>query len=139
PSFRLTPFRIRMRHLEAIGADYVFVLHFDAELASKSAEAFVVEVLSEGLEAAHVVVGQDFHFGAGRRGNAELLRELGKLHGFGVTAVAPASTETGEIFSSTRIREHLRAGRPRAATDLLGRPWEIEGRVEHGEALGRRL
>lgn len=139
PSFRLTPFRIRIRHLEATGADYVFVLHFDAELAGKSAEAFVVEVLSEGLQAAHVVVGYDFVFGAGRRGNADLLRDLGRLHGFGVTSVAPASTETGEVFSSTKIREHLRAGRPLSAAMLLGRPWEIEGRVEHGDALGRQL
>jgi riboflavin kinase/FMN adenylyltransferase len=139
PSFRLTPFRIRIRHLEAIGADYVFVLHFDAELAGKSAEAFVVEVLSEGLQAAHVVVGYDFVFGAERRGDAALLRDLGSLHGFGVTSVAPASTEAGEIFSSTKIREHLQGGRPLSAAMLLGRPWEIEGRVEHGDALGRQL
>ena len=139
PSFRLTPFRIRIRHLEAIGADYVFVLHFDAELAGKSAEAFVVEVLSEGLQAAHVVVGYDFVFGAERRGDAALLRDLGSLHGFGVTSVAPASTEAGEIFSSTKIREHLQGARPLSAAMLLGRPWEIEGRVEHGDALGRQL
>jgi riboflavin kinase/FMN adenylyltransferase len=139
PSFRLTPFRIRVRHLEAIGADYLFMLHFDEVLAKKSAEAFVVEVLSQGLEASHVVVGYDFLFGAGRRGDAALLRELGAFHGFGVTSVAPASTEAGEVFSSTRVREHLRAGRPLSAGMLLGRPWEIEGRVEHGDALGRQL
>jgi riboflavin kinase/FMN adenylyltransferase len=139
PSFRLTPFRIRVRHLEAIGVDHLFVLHFDAELAQKSAEAFVVEVLGEGLEAAHVVVGYDFVFGAKRRGNAALLGDLGVSYGFGVTSVAPASTEAGEIFSSTKVREHLQGGRPLSAAMLLGRPWEIEGRVEHGDALGREL
>ncbi len=139
PSFRLTPFRIRVRHLEAIGVDYLFVLHFDAELAGKSAEAFVVEVLGEGLQAAHVVVGYDFVFGAGRRGNAALLADLGVSYGFGVTALSPAATDGGEVFSSTRVRAHLAAGRPLAAGQLLGRPWEIEGRVEHGEALGRKL
>jgi riboflavin kinase/FMN adenylyltransferase len=139
PSFRLTPFRIRVRHLEAIGVDHLFVLHFDAELAKKSAEAFVVEVLGEGLQAAHVVVGYDFVFGAGRRGDAALLGDLGASYGFGVTSVAPASTEAGEIFSSTKVREHLQGGRPLSAGLLLGRPWEIEGRVEHGDALGREL
>jgi len=139
PSFRLTPFRIRVRHLEAIGVDHLFVLHFDGELAKKSAEGFVVEVLGEGLQAAHVVVGYDFVFGAGRRGDAALLADLGASYGFGVTSVAPAATEAGEIFSSTKVREHLQAARPRAAGLLLGRPWEIEGRVEHGEALGRQL
>jgi riboflavin kinase/FMN adenylyltransferase len=139
PVFRLTPFRIKVRQLEAIGVDYLFVLHFDGTLASKSAEAFVVEVLSEGLSAAHVVVGYDFVFGSRRRGNAALLRELGALHGFSVETVEAVATMDGEVYSSTRVREHLRESRPASATRLLGRPWEIEGRVERGEARGRLL
>jgi riboflavin kinase/FMN adenylyltransferase len=137
--FRLTPFRTKVRQLEAIGVDHLFVLHFDAELAGKSAEAFVVEVLSEGLDVAHVVVGYDFVFGQGRRGNAALLAELGQLRGFAATTVEPVAAPGGEVFSSTRIREHLAAGRPDGATRLLGRPWEIEGRVEHGDERGRTL
>ncbi|WP_119462259.1 bifunctional riboflavin kinase/FAD synthetase [Rhodospirillaceae bacterium SYSU D60014] len=139
PPFRLTPFRIKVRQLETIGVDYLFVLHFDAELARKSAEAFVVEVLGEGLEAAHIVVGYDFVFGHQRRGNAALLRDLAGPQGVGVTSVEPVTSESGEVFSSTRIREHLRAGQPLKAGILLGRPWEIEGRVEHGDARGRLL
>jgi riboflavin kinase/FMN adenylyltransferase len=139
PSFRLTPFRIKVRQLEAIGLDNLFVLHFDHELATRSAEAFVVEVLSEGLEVAHVVVGYDFVFGQGRRGNAALLAELGRPRGFGVTAVAPVAGADSEIYSSTRIRQHLVAGNPRAAGALLGRPWEIEARVEQGDRRGRTL
>jgi len=139
PPFRLTPFRIKVRQLEAMGVDNLFVLPFNSDLAAKSAEAFVVEVLSQGLDVAHVVVGYDFVFGHGRRGNNALLAELGRLHGFGITTVAPAASEGGEIFSSTRVREHLAAARPAAAAELLGRPWEIEGRVEHGEKLGRKL
>src|SRR5215470_5671345 len=119
PSFRLTPFRIKVRQLEAIGLDHLFVLHFDRELASKSAEAFVV--------------------GHQRRGNAELLAELGRLRGFGVTTLPPVAGEPGEIYSSTRIRQHLAAGSPLAAGALLGRPWEIEGRVEQGDRRGRTL
>jgi riboflavin kinase/FMN adenylyltransferase len=139
PAFRLTPFRIKVRQLEAMGIDYLYVLPFNRELSAMSAEAFVVEILSEGLEVGHVVVGYDFVFGQGRRGNAALLRELGAIRGFGVTSVSPAASEGGEIYSSTRVREHLVAGRPMQAGQLLGRPWEIEGRVEHGEALGATL
>ena len=139
PPFRLTPFRIKVRQLEAIGLDHLFVLHFDRELATKSAEAFVVEVLSQGLEAAHVVVGYDFVFGNQRRGNAELLAELGRQRGFGVTTLPPVAGEVGEVFSSTRIRRHLADGGPLAAATLLGRPWEIEGRVEQGDRRGRTL
>ncbi len=139
PVFRLTPFRIKMRQLEAIGVDYVFVLHFDAGFAGKSAEAFVVEVLREGLDAAHVVVGYDFVFGRGRRGDEALLADLGRLNGFAVTSVPAAADEKGEVFSSTRVRQHLQAGRPLDAGRLLGRPWEIVGRVEPGDRRGREL
>jgi riboflavin kinase / FMN adenylyltransferase len=139
PPFRLTPLRIKVRQFEAMGIDNLFVLHFNAELAQKSAEAFVVEVLSEGLAVAHVVVGYDFVFGHGRRGTAALLADLGRLHGFGVTALPPVGGDQGDVFSSTRVREHLQAARPLEAGALLGRPWEIEGRVEHGQKLGRDL
>ncbi len=139
PSFRLTPLRIKVRQLEAMGLDDLFVLPFGPRLAQMSAEAFVIEVLIEGLAAQHVVVGYDFVFGRERRGNAALLADLGQMHGLGVTSVEAAVSDGGEVFSSTKVREHLTSGRPMSATALLGRPWEIEGRVEHGDQRGRQL
>src|SRR3546814_8497129 len=62
---------------------------------------------------------------------------MGAQHGFGVTAVEPVMTGEGEVYSSSIIRAHLREGRPRKAVELLGRPWEIEGRVEHGDRSSR--
>ncbi len=137
-NFRLTPFRIKMRHLQALGLDQVVNLAFDAELAGKSAEAFVVEILQEGLDVAHVVCGYDFCFGKGRSGNAETLREFGRLHGFGVSAIAAARDGAATIYSSSLVRARLGAGDPQGAAIALGRPWEIEGRVEHGEKRGRQ-
>jgi riboflavin kinase/FMN adenylyltransferase len=139
PVFRLTPFRLKMRQFEAMGVDHVIVLHFDRQLAEKSAEAFVVEILGEALEVSHVLCGYDFVFGKGRTGNAEMMREIGRRYGFGVTSVDAAQDADGTIFSSTRVREHLLGGDPAAAARLLGRPWEIVGRVEHGAKLGRAL
>ncbi|MGH6880700.1 MAG: bifunctional riboflavin kinase/FAD synthetase, partial [Hypericibacter sp.] len=83
PSFRLTPLRIKVRQLEAMGLDDLFVLPFGPRLAQMSAEAFVIEVLIEGLAAQHVVAGYDFVFGRERRGNAALLVDLGQMHGLG--------------------------------------------------------
>jgi riboflavin kinase/FMN adenylyltransferase len=68
-----------------------------------------------------------------------MLAERGQALGFGVTVVAPAESASGAIYSSTRIREHLRAGQPREAAALLGRFWEIEGRVVVGDRLGRTI
>ena len=136
--FRLTPFRIKARHVEALGVDNMIILHFDHEFAGLSADDFVKKVLVEGLGARHVVSGYDFVFGHKRAGNCELLLHKGKEEGFDFTCVS--AVDDGEtIYSSTRVRRCLKAGDPRGAANLLGRPFEIEGRVEHGDARGRTI
>jgi len=139
PPFRLTPFRIRARQLEALGIDIHVCLHFDLDFARRSADWFAQTVLAEGLGARHVAIGYDFCFGHNRQGNAETLLGYGRRHGFGVTVVTQASDESGGVYSSSRIRQLLKDGKPREAALLLGRPWEIEGRVEHGDKRGRHL
>jgi riboflavin kinase/FMN adenylyltransferase len=140
PPFRLTPMRLKARALEALDVDLLFVVRFDAEFASFSAERFVAEVLGKaGLAAKHVVTGYDFVFGKGRAGNAVLLERLAKEHGYDYTALSPVAAESGEIYSSTQIRAYLQQGKPKHAARLLGRPWEIEGRVETGQQRGRTI
>lgn len=139
PPFRLTPFRAKSLVLESLAVDLLFTLHFDQAFAQKSAEDFVAEILVAGLGARAVVVGYDFVFGHKRRGTPELLRTEGGKHGFAVQVVAPVAGAGGVVYSSTQIREHLVAGRPREAAALLGRPWEIDGRVEVGDKLGRTI
>ena len=139
PPFRLTPFRNKSHHLETLEIDLLLVLHFDEALHHMTAEDFVTEVLVAGLGVRHVVVGYDFVFGHNRGGDTDFLRRAGEDNGFGVTIVEPVSAPGDQIYSSTRIRDHLRAGRPAEAAALLGRPFEFEGRVMHGNALGRDL
>jgi riboflavin kinase/FMN adenylyltransferase len=139
PPFRLTPFRIKMRHLQDLGVDVAFILTFDHEMSQRSADAFVSEVLVKGLGAAHIVVGSDFCYGNKRGGNATTLKAAGEKHGFGVTAVSPQTDPAGAVYSSTLIRAALARGDPAAAALCLNRPWEIEGRVEHGDQRGRLL
>ena len=139
PPFRLTSLRSKAHALQDFGVDHLFVLHFDRAFSQKPAEAFVEEILCTDLAARHVVVGWDFCFGHMRRGNVTLLKSMGARLGFGLTAVDPVMTVTGEVHSSSIIRRHLREGRPREAAQLLGRPWEIEGRVEKGDQRGRSI
>ncbi len=139
PPFRLTPFRVKSRRIEALGVDLLFTLHFDLAFAARSAEDFVETVLLKGLGARHVVVGYDFVFGHQRRGTPALLEERGAALGFGVTVVDPVAAGSGVRYSSTAIRDHLVAGQPREAAALLGVPWEIEGRVERGDQRGRLI
>ena len=95
-------------------------------------------MLLKGLGARHVVCGYDFTFGTRRSGNVEKLREAAAARDFGVTIVEPVMRE-GEIYSSTRIREALRAGMARESAELLGHPWEIEGTIELGDQRGRTI
>ncbi len=139
PAFRLTPFRIKARHLEALEIDELFVLHFDHAFSQTSADDFVRGILVEGLAVRHVVTGYDFVFGKGRGGDAEYLAAEAVKYGFGFTRVAPVEAEPGLPYSSTRVRDYLVAGEPDRAAALLGRDWEIEGRVEPGERIGRDL
>jgi riboflavin kinase/FMN adenylyltransferase len=137
--FRLTPFRAKARLLECFGVDALFALHFDAAFAALSADDFVTKVLAQGLGAKHVVVGQDFQFGKGRAGNIEFLRASGPAHGFAVSTFDLIGIGPDAKISSTRIREALREGKPEIAAELLGHPWTVEGRVEHGDQRGRTI
>jgi riboflavin kinase/FMN adenylyltransferase len=137
--FRLTPLRPKAHAIEALGAELLIVLAFDRALSEKSAESFVADVLVAGMGVRHVVVGGDFVFGHDRLGNVQRLAEMGGELGIGVTALQPVAGGDGTIYSSTAIRQALKAGDPRRAAALLGRAWEIEGRIEHGDARGRQL
>lgn len=139
PPFRLTPFRVKTRHVEALGVDQLIVCHFDEGLRHKPAQAFVDEVLLAGLGVRHVVCGYDFLFGHKRSGDPAFLSRAGHAQGFGVTEVGPVSDSEGGVYSSTRVRDALTAGNPREAAHVLGHPWEIEGRVVHGDRRGRTI
>ena len=136
--FRLTLARAKRRLLADYGVQAVLAQHFDAGFAALSADAFLDEVLVKGLGTRHVVCGYDFTFGARRGGNVERLRAEGAARRVGVTVLEPVMRE-GEIYSSTRIREALRAGMVKEAAELLGHPWEIEGTVELGDQRGRTI
>lgn len=139
PPFRLTPLRLKARVIEQLGVDLLFVVRFDRHFASFTAERFIDEVIGQGLGARHVVTGYDFVFGRGRSGNAALLERLAAAHRYDYTAVSPVGADSGEIYSSTQIRRYLEEGKPQEAARLLGRSWEIEGRVESGKQLGRTI
>jgi riboflavin kinase/FMN adenylyltransferase len=143
PPFRLTPLRAKAHHIEALGVDHLYVLHFDLDFSRRPAEDFVDTVLIRGLGARHVVVGRDFVFGHKRGGNVEMLGRMAAQKGFGLACVEPVCVgdggAEGEIISSRTIRKCLRESDVRGAAKRLGRFWELGGRVEKGENRGRGL
>lgn len=138
PPFRLTTLDQRARLLAAAGADAMLIFRFDGALAAETAEAFVRGRIVEQAGAAAVVTGSDFTFGKARGGNVAVLAALGEALGLETHAVAAVADRVGPV-SSSRIRAALVAGDCATATDLLTRPFAIEGVVEHGAKLGRQL
>jgi riboflavin kinase / FMN adenylyltransferase len=138
PAFRLTSLDQRERLFGEAGADAMLVFNFDAELANVRASDFITDWLIARAGVTGVVTGEDFTFGKGRGGNTKVLAEIGGAHGLIVETVGPVS-ESGEIISSSRIREALQAGDCATATRLLTRPFAIEGVVQHGDKNGRLL
>ena len=140
PVFRLSPLPVKHRLLRGLGGDILAVLPFSREMAMLEAEEFVRRFLVEGLAAAHVITGYDFHFGHGRKGNPQLMRELGEKYGFAVTIVEQVTNDDGIApFASSAIRAHLRRGHVEAAMHELGWWWMVEGEVIPGDARGREM
>jgi riboflavin kinase/FMN adenylyltransferase len=138
PPFRLTTLDQREALFARAGADAMLVFHFTAQMAAMSAEQFAA-FLVEHIGAAHVVTGQDFTFGKGKSGTVTTLTDLGRALGMVAEAVSAVADAGGEIISSSRIRDALVAGDCATATRLLTRPFAIQGRVQHGDKLGRTI
>ncbi len=127
------------RALEALGGKLLYVLPFGAAMTAMTDEDFSRDVLAAGLGVKHVAAGFDFRFGHDRMGDAESLRRHGQRYGFGVTIVEKVEDEEGHKLSSSAIRAALQAGDPKAAADILGHPFAVEGEVAPGRRMGRPL
>jgi riboflavin kinase / FMN adenylyltransferase len=132
---QLTDLEQKLELLAACGIDRTVVIPFDLARAEETAEDFVKQELVDGLGTRLVVVGEDFHFGHGRRGNVALLTELGRKYGFDVVGATLTGDGT-EPVSSTRIRTLVAEGDVVGAAALLGRPHEVRGEVVRGDGRG---
>ncbi len=138
PPFRLTTLPQRHELFRAAGADAMLVFHFDHALAAMDAHAFVADLLGAHIGAGGVVTGEDFTFGKARGGNVAVLRDVGATCGIATRAVGQVKHE-GQVVSSSRIRDLLKAGECEAAAALLTRPFAIRAEVIHGDKRGRTI
>lgn len=134
---RLTSIERRVELLHEAGADHVRVLAFSRDLAAWDPERFIDEVVMDQCHAVHVVVGENFRFGAKAAGDVALLGAAGAQRGFTVTGVE--LTGDSAPFSSTRARQLLADGDVVAVSAILGRPHEVAGEVVHGDHRGAQL
>jgi riboflavin kinase/FMN adenylyltransferase len=135
---RLSTLKRRFELLEEAGIERIAVLKFDRRMQSMEPGAFIKRYVVDGLGARYVAVGRDFRFGARASGDTAMLAELGERYGFEVVTVDIVTDDGGEI-RSTFIRDAIEEGNMRRASQMLGRPYEMEGIVVPGTGRGHRL
>jgi riboflavin kinase/FMN adenylyltransferase len=132
------PLPQKLRAIESLGAGALLLIHFDEAFSRQTGEDFIRCLVRDLGGVQSLCVGADFVFGYQRSGDVALLKKLGSNLGFAVHGLAAVSLD-GRTVSSTRIREAIRAGRLDAASQMLGRPYAISGRVVAGDRAGRHL
>jgi riboflavin kinase / FMN adenylyltransferase len=138
PFYLITSLEEKIRLLAGLDVDAFILIPFSLEYARTTAEEFVRGVLEERLHIRKIIIGHDYTFGRGKEGDEAFLSTFGRRLGFGVEVMN--AVRVGETtVSSTRIREALLAGEVRLAASLLGRPYNLGGRVIAGNRRGVRL
>lgn len=138
PPARLMKFREKFEALAAHGIDIFFCPRFSAPMRQISAQDFVRRILVQGLNARAVIVGDDFRFAHKREGDIAMMSRMSEALGFTVIQV-PSIVVAGLRASSTAIRQACAAGDMALAAAMLGRPYQMSGRVIRGEKIGRTL
>jgi riboflavin kinase/FMN adenylyltransferase len=135
---RISPLREKYELLRQQGVDRLLAVRFNAAFAKQTADTFVHDLLVDKLGVKFLVVGDDFRFGNGRKGDFEMLKTAGRMYGFEVVSTQSFTMHAHRI-SSTAVREALAESEFSLATEMLGRPFAIHGRVVHGEKKGRTI
>ncbi len=134
----ITPLEVRKRLIAESGIDVLFVLPFTEQFRQLTPREFVEDTLVKTLDIKGLIVGYDFKFGQGGKGNTELLKQFSEEYGF-FFEVVEAITLDGEKIGSNRIRKLIMEGDTKKAERFLGRPHVVEGRVVHGDGRGKGL
>ena len=147
PNIVVTPARVpplvyslpqKLRAIEALGTDTLLLIHFDKAFSQQTGEQFIRGLTRDLGKIQSICVGADFVFGHKRGGNVTLLKQLGAELKFTVHGMAAVSLDN-QTLSSTRIREAIQSGDLDAASQMLGRPYSLAGKVIRGDQLGQKL
>lgn len=128
----------KLKRIEELNVDIFAEFPFSKEFADLDPEEFAQEYIYKNMNCRFIVVGSDYMFGKGRKGNTELLREIGKKYGAEVVGIDEITVDN-EVVSSTRVRKLLRAGEMEKVNEILYKPYSITGVVHEGRKLGRSI
>ena len=128
----------KLKKFEEFGIDNVLIIPFTKEFASTPSDVFIRDYIIERIHPAVIVVGYDHHFGKNRMGDFQMLSSLGQQYGFKTVQVEAQDIDEVAV-SSTKIRNYLWVGNVKAANQLLGYPYSVQGVVVKGNEIGRTI
>ena len=128
----------RLKHIEALGIDYVYILDFDARLCRLSAEDYLKNILIDNFSPKSISTGFNHYFGSKKSGGVDLLTKMQNIYGYEYFEIPPQKAGDDTI-SSTAIREALSKGQIQNANEMLGYNFTIKGEVVKGQQLGRKI
>ncbi len=134
----LTPFEEKVKLIENTGIDVLLCIMFDRKFANLLPDEFIEEILVNKINAKEIIVGSNYTFGRGKKGNVDILRRRSKKYGFDVKVVRYVKVN-GIIVSSSSVRSFLMKGDVSGVSNLLGRAYSIEGTVIRGKGRGKTL
>ncbi|MDQ7031896.1 MAG: bifunctional riboflavin kinase/FAD synthetase [Desulfonauticus sp.] len=136
PFITLTEQKLEL--ISQLKVDFIFCIPFNKKIAALEPEDFVCTYLVKALKLKSLLIGYDYAFGKNRKGNFQLLKQLGEKYNFTVEQLAPVMYD-GAIVSSTRIRDLVQMGKVWEVRPLLGRFYQVKGTVITGKKRGARL
>ena len=128
----------RLKHLEALGVDYVYILDFDAKLCLLSADEYLKNILIDNFSPKSISTGFNHYFGSKKSGGVDLLTKMQAVYGYEYFEIPPQKINN-ETISSTAIRTALTKGQIQNANEMLGYNFTISGEVVNGQQLGRKI
>jgi len=134
----LTATQHKVALIRNLGVGQLLIINFNKQFASTEPESFVEQLVTHSKPLQEICVGHEWSFGKNRRGNLDLLKQLGAKFNFKVVGVPPVKAN-GEVVSSTAIRQAIEKGDFAKAAAMLGREYTILGTVVRGDNLGKEI
>ena len=137
-NFRISNQKQKINLLNKFNVDFVIIKKFNKEFSKTKSIDFIEKILKKKLKAKFIFVSNNFRFGNKREGDVKQLIKYEKIYNYRIIKPTPLIKEK-KIVSSSLIRNYLQKGKLIKANNLLNRKWSIEGKVQKGKQLGKKI
>ena len=137
-NYRLSNFDQKIQLLKKNDVDFIINKKFNSKFSKISCLDFIKKILFNKIKPKYIFVSDNFRFGYQRAGDIKLLKSLEKDYHYKIINPSPLKSKKS-VISSTLVRKNLETGNLKKVKKFLGRNWCIEGRVEKGRQLGKKI